>query len=92
MMTDHVGEKGPWPDAEYGWGFGASVRNRVAAFGPGTAGQYGWVGGGYAKAWVDPQERLAAYVAFPVTPPGDYALLDEFERLVYAAMTESYVD
>ena len=46
-----------------------------------------WVGGGFAKLWIDPQERLVAYINFPLTPPGDNALLVEFEERVYAAMS-----
>ena len=47
-----------------------------------------WVGGGYAKFWVDPRERLVACFAFPVMAPGDNALLRHFERLVFAAMID----
>ncbi len=83
MMSDHVGDKSPFGDGR-GWGFGASVVSRD----DGTTAQYGWVGGGYAILWVDPGKRLIAYFAFPLTPPGDMGLLNEFRRLVVEALTE----
>lgn len=82
MMTDHLGERSPFGDG-LSWGFGAAV----LATESGAPAQYGWVGGGYTTLWVDPRERLVAYFAFPVMPPGDNALLNEFRRLVYVAMT-----
>jgi CubicO group peptidase (beta-lactamase class C family) len=85
MMTDHLGAKSPWRGRS--WGFGAAVRYAENGSEAGTPGQYGWVGGGYTKFWVDPRRRLVAYFAVPVMPPGDNALLNEFERLVFAAMT-----
>lgn len=84
MMTDHLGTKSPFRDGR-SWGFGAAV----LATESGTPVQYGWVGGGYTTLWVDLRERLVAYVAFPVMPPGDNALLNEFRRLVYDAMTDA---
>ena len=87
MMTDHLGEKSPFADGR-SWGFGAAVRYPDEDGASGTPRQYGWVGGGYAKLWVDPREKLVAYFAFPVMPPGDNALLRHFERLVFAAMME----
>jgi CubicO group peptidase (beta-lactamase class C family) len=82
MMTDHLGAMTPFRDG-LSWGFGAAVLVTES----GTPAQYGWVGGGYATLWVDLRERLVAYFAFPMMPPGDNALLNEFRRLVYAAMT-----
>jgi len=85
MMKDHLGAKTPFRDG-LSWGFGAAVRYGERDKGTDTPGRYGWVGGGYAKLWVDPKQQLVAYFAFPIMPPGDNALLREFEQLVYAAM------
>jgi len=81
MMTDHLGEKSPFSDG-LSWGVGAAVLVTEQ----GEPMQYGWVGGGYATIWVDLKEKLVAYFAFPVMPPGDNALLNEFRRLVYGAL------
>ena len=92
MMRDQLGDKAldPWKQAGWSWGFGAAVVYSEDDVESGTPGQYGWVGGGFAKLWVDPKERLIAYFNFPMDPPGDNALLGEFEKRVSAAMTESY--
>jgi len=81
MMTDHIGEKSPFSNG-LSWGLGAAVLVTEQ----GEPMQYGWVGGGYATIWVDLSEKLFAYFAFPVMPPGDNALLNEFRRLVYTAL------
>ena len=81
MMTNQVGDRSPYA-AGRGWGFGASVVTNDE----GKIRQYGWVGGGYAILWVDPHERLIAYFAFPIMPPGDNALLTEFQALVDASL------
>ena len=54
----------------------------------GVPSRYGWVGGGSAKLWVDTKERFIAYIGFPLTPPGDNALLVEFEQRVYDLFEE----
>lgn len=81
MMTDHLGEKSPFGTG-LSWGLGAAV----SVTEQGEPMQYGWVGGGYATIWVDLREKLVAYFAFPVMPPGDNALLNEFRHLVYSAL------
>jgi CubicO group peptidase (beta-lactamase class C family) len=81
MMIDHLGEKSPFSNG-LSWGFGAAV----LVTGQGKPMQYGWVGGGYTTIWLDLRRKLVAYFAFPVMPPGDNALLDEFRRLVYNAL------
>ena len=70
MMSDHLGEKAPerWKPRGLSWGFGAAVEYSEYDIGSGTPGQYGWVGGGFAKLWVDPKERLIAYFNFPMDP------------------------
>jgi CubicO group peptidase (beta-lactamase class C family) len=92
MMSDHLGEKAPerWKSRGLSWGFGAAVQYSEDDIGSGAPGQYGWVGGGFAKLWVDPEQRLIAYFNFPLNPPGDNELLAEFEERVNAAMTDSY--
>jgi CubicO group peptidase (beta-lactamase class C family) len=77
MMKNHVGAKAPFGGG-LGWGFGASV----LAAGEGTTVRYGWIGGGYAILWIAPRERLTAYFAFPVMPPGDSELINRFRTLV----------
>ncbi len=91
MMSDQLGDKAPerWKPRHLSWGFGAAVESSPENIETGIAGQYGWVGGGFAKLWIDPKERLIAYINFPLTPPGDNELLREFEQLVYAAMLGS---
>lgn len=81
MMTDHLGEKSPFGNG-LSWGLGAAV----SVTQQGKPMQYGWVGGGYATIWVDLREKLVAYFAFPVMPPGDTALLNGFRSLVYRAL------
>ena len=87
MMSDRLGETAPepWKLRGRSWGFGAAVERSEEQKAAGTPGKYGWVGGGFAKLWVDPQERLIAYINFPLTPPGDNELLAEFDERVYAA-------
>ncbi len=88
MMSDQLGAKAPdrWKTVGLSWGFGAAVEYSDNDIGSRTPGQYGWVGGGFAKLWVDPKERLIAYFNCPLTPPGDNELLAEFEERVDAAM------
>lgn len=88
MMSDHLGETAPepWKPRGLSWGFGAAVERSEEDKAAGTPGKYGWVGGGFAKLWVDPRERLIAYINFPLTPPGDNELLTEFDQRVYAAL------
>jgi CubicO group peptidase (beta-lactamase class C family) len=85
MMSDQLGA-GMRLRGGLRWGFGAALRFEDEPNGRRVLRQYGWVGGGYAKLWVDPLERIVAYFAFPLEPPGDNALLDEFERLVQQAL------
>jgi CubicO group peptidase (beta-lactamase class C family) len=90
MMSDQLGDKAPerWKQKGRSWGFGAAVEYSRKDIEAGLPGKYGWVGGGFAKLWIDPQERLIAYIGFPLTPPGDYALLVDFEERVYDAMSK----
>lgn len=87
MMRDQIGDKAPerWKQMNRGWGFGAAVKFTTRPNGASTLDQYGWVGGGFAKLWVDPTKNLIAYFNVPLTPPGDYDLLDAFEERVHAA-------
>ena len=89
-MSDHLGERAPerWKARRLSWGFGAAVEYSEYDIGSGTPKKYGWVGGGFAKLWVDPKERLIAYFNFPMDPPGDNELLGEFEERVDAAMRQ----
>ncbi len=91
MMSDQLGEKTPdrWKPRGLSWGFGAAVTNSEEDLGSGTPGKYGWVGGGFAKLWIDPKKRMIAYINFPMDPPGDNDLLGEFEERVYSALTQS---
>jgi len=83
MMSDHLGERAPPGGEDISWGLGAAVQRGADRSAPG---RYGWVGGNYAVFWVDRPARLVAYFAFPIMPPGDGALLNDFRRLVYTAM------
>lgn len=88
MMSDQLGDLAPerWATQGSSWGFGAAVSFDDPEDMDGIADQYGWVGGGFAKLWVDPEERMIAYINFTLAPPGDNELLGEFERLVYSAL------
>ncbi len=88
MMTDQLGDLAPdeWRALGLSWGYGAAVKVSESADGSPVVEQYGWVGGGFAKLWIDPRERLIAYLNVPLMPPGDKALLDAFEERVYAAL------
>jgi len=90
MMSDQLGDLAPqsWKERERSWGFGASVTYANGEPRTGSPEQYGWAGGGYARLWVMPEKKIAAYFAFPLEPPGDDDLLSEFERLVYASIEE----
>ena len=85
MMSDHLGIKAPerWKQRGISWGFGGAVEYSPEDMESGVPSRYGWVGGGSAKLWVDTKERFIAYIGFPLTPPGDNALLVEFEQRVY---------
>ncbi len=91
MTSDHLGDKAPdrWKARGLSWGFGAAVEHVEDESGSKALRKYGWVGGGFAKLWVDPQERLIAYFNVPLTPPGDNDLLGEFEDGVDAALAGS---
>ena len=91
MMSDQLGDKAPqrWKPRGLSWGFGAAVEYAPEDVEAGVPGQYGWVGGGFAKLWIDPKEGLIAYINFPLTPPGDNKLLIEFEEQVYAALSRN---
>jgi CubicO group peptidase (beta-lactamase class C family) len=82
MMSDQLGARATLPGG-LSWGLGAAVQRGAS---PDAPGQYGWIGGNYAVLWVDRRERLVAYFAFPIMPPGDSALINDYRRLVYAAM------
>ncbi len=91
MMSDQLGDLAPqrWQERERTWGFGAAIQYHREGSRPAALQRFGWVGGGFAKLWIDPEHRLVAYLNFPLTPPGDNDLLAEFEDLVYAAIEQS---
>jgi CubicO group peptidase (beta-lactamase class C family) len=80
MMSDQLGPRTTCPGG-LTWGIGAAVRLAP----DGTTTQYGWSGGGYATFIIDTVGRTTSYFAFPLTSPGDNALLTEFRRLVREA-------
>jgi CubicO group peptidase (beta-lactamase class C family) len=80
MMSDQLGPRTTFPGG-LTWGIGAAVRLAP----DGTTTQYGWSGGGYATFIIDTVGRTTSYFAFPLTSPGDNALLTEFRRLVREA-------
>ena len=88
MMQDHLGDLAPdyWKPRGLSWGFGGAVTYSDAGRTAGIPDQYGWVGGGFAKLWIDPRRKMIAYINFPLTPPGDNQLLRDFETLVYEGM------
>jgi CubicO group peptidase (beta-lactamase class C family) len=89
MSTDHVGDLMTWGGGEYGWGFGFAVRRRVRDYGIGSVGTLGWTGGSGAQWWVDPEEGLVAVLVTPFAPPPYWPVHERFERMMYAAVTES---
>ncbi|MDX1556645.1 MAG: serine hydrolase, partial [Xanthomonadales bacterium] len=92
MMTDQLGGLAPehWQARGLSWGFGAAVTYTETEDRSGPADRYGWVGGGFAKLWVDRNLRLVAYLNVPLTPPGDNDLLRAFEREVYSALAPGF--
>jgi len=90
MMSDQLGDKAPdrWKPRGLSWGFGAAVRHSRENKEASTPETYGWVGGGFARLWINPKQRLIAYFNVPLTPPGDNALLVEFEEKVDAALSQ----
>lgn len=88
MMTDHVGgDAMPWGRGEYGWAFGAAVRNRVRDYDIGSAGTYGWNGGSGATYWIDRKERLIGILFTPSAPPANAEVATRFEVGMYQALT-----
>ena len=81
MMQDHLGELATFGNG-LSWGFGGAVRYAEGRERSGLPDQYGWVGGGYAKLIIAPAAGMAAYIAFPINPPGDNDLLDEFDQVL----------
>lgn len=88
MMSDQLGPLAPehWKARGMSWGFGAAVSYSGPPGKSRELAQYGWVGGGFAKLWVDPGNRMIAYINFSLTPPGDNDLLREFQQRVEAAL------
>ena len=87
MMTDHAGpELQPFGDAEYGWGFGATVRRQVKDGDIGSAGTYAWNGGTGTAFWIDPKEDLIGIVFAPYWPPAHNELRKKFEVGMYQAV------
>jgi CubicO group peptidase (beta-lactamase class C family) len=91
MLSDQLGPLAPahWQEAGRSWGFGAAVRYSGGRPHDGLPDTYGWVGGGFTTLLVDPRRRWIAYINFPLTPPGDNDLLDEFGRLSRNALEEA---
>lgn len=91
MLRDHVGDLAPetWRAQRRSWGFGAAVKYAAGDVEAGAPSRYGWVGGGFAKLWIDSQRGLVAYFNCPLTPPGDHDLMDEFEERVYVSLRGS---
>lgn len=85
MMQDQLGPLEGLSDGRR-WGFGAAVRYEIGEDGTPVLAQYGWEGGGSASFWIDPRSDLIAYIAFPLSPPGDSELLDGFRSLVYSVL------
>ena len=88
MMQDQLGDKAPehWKPRGLSWGFGGAVTYSESDRESGIPDQYGWVGGGFAKLWIDPRKKLIGFINFPLTPPGDNQLLRDFETHVYQAL------
>lgn len=88
MMSDQLGSIAPdrWQSIGLSWGLGAAVRGGSPTSAAALPDQYGWVGGGYTKLWIDPKREIVALFFFPMDPPGDNDLLTEFDQLVYRAM------
>jgi len=92
MTRNQIGDLAPerWRAAGRAWGYGAAVYTTPGPDGSPALEKYGWVGGGFAKLWVEPAKRLVAYFNVPLSPPGDYDLLDEFEARVDAATAANW--
>ena len=78
----------PMIDGGYGYGLaGAVLVDSTLAALPGPAGIYRWSGYVGTYFWIDPVNRLTAMVWTQFTPGRTYPLEQEFQRLVYDALT-----
>jgi CubicO group peptidase (beta-lactamase class C family) len=82
IVSPMVGHSG------YGYGLAGAVLIDTARAGvPGSLGIYRWWGYAGTFFWIDPQAKLVGMVWTQFLPGRTYALEQEFQRLVYAALT-----
>ena len=91
MTTNHLGNL-PMGSRRQGSGFGlgfAVVLNPGDVGEISSAGEYSWGGAAGTSFWVDPAENLVGLFLVQ-SLPHTTRLKDEFKRLTYQAMLESY--
>ena len=91
MTRNHLGDV-PMGLGRAGAGFGlgfAVVTDPARVGDIATEGEYSWGGAAGTTFWVDPKEKLVG-VFMVQSLPHRTTLKDEFRRLTYQAMTESY--
>jgi CubicO group peptidase (beta-lactamase class C family) len=86
MTSNQVGDH--YPEAEFGWGYGVSVRIAPPADGVDSLGSYGWQGGTGTLFLADPCARLIA-VIFAPTRPATVGVQDLFHDFLVAAYQDS---
>ena len=93
MMENHlapgltVDVRRDWPPGRNGFGYGGAVRFDADTTVPGSPGTFRWVGGASTFFWIDPRDDLVAMVWTQYGPVA-WSLDAQFQRLVYAAITE----
>jgi CubicO group peptidase (beta-lactamase class C family) len=91
MTTNHLGDLAMGLGRK-GTGFGlgfAVVEDPAIAGTVGSVGEYSWGGAAGTTFWVDPVENLVG-IFMVQSLPHLTNLKDQFKRLTYGAMTESY--
>jgi CubicO group peptidase (beta-lactamase class C family) len=68
----------------FGYGFAVTLEGEA---GPAPPGSYSWEGFFYTFFWVDPRNRIAGILLAQLCPPGDPGLHEEFQRIVYQAIS-----
>jgi len=92
-LTDHIPGNPPAEQPGPGNGFGlgwAIIVDAGAAATPLSEGSFYWTGATHTIAWVDPEQKLVGILMTQLSPHGHIRLRQDFQVLVYQAMTKLY--
>ena len=92
-LTDHIPGNPPAEQPGPGNGFGlgwAIIVDAGAAATPLSEGSFYWTGATHTIAWVDPEQKLVGILMTQLSPHGHIRLRQDFQILVYQAMTKLY--